>query len=497
MKLQFLKVLSLFSACGIFSFSNAQCTLDAGADDTLICGESMRVELDAGWSLKSSGTNSDLFAIDFPSKSIGFACGSGGRMLKSINAGASFDTLASFTAYTLRALHFWNESVGLVAGDNGHLFRTLDGGMNWDSIYTGSSGSLFTLQFVTSRIGFLGGDNGTMLKSTDSGKVWTSATTGLPSGSGIQVHSLNFVDSLTGFASVGNQIFKTTNGGQSWNALTPSFVVTYKDLFFLNKDTGFACGVAGVTFVIRTTDGGQTWQQVLTQNGGSFQSLGMTANQTLVLVGSGIWKSSDLGINWRYSASAPQSDFDQYLFWFTSLSCKNFSQGIAVGPSGKIYRNNLIDSVVWSPSLGINDSTSASPVFSPTFTNTYFVSARVDSSCVAYDDITLYVKPLLLKPIYSQVASCEDTVLLKAETNLPSSISHVHFEWTPAKHLDDPNSSMVKALVKENVTYQVKVNTPNACSDSLSVKIGLDFGFALKNPNPTTVCGVPLQIQVD
>jgi photosystem II stability/assembly factor-like uncharacterized protein len=49
----------------------------------------------------------------------------------------------------------------------------------------------------------------------------------------------------------------TEDGGDSWFDTSPEGIAQLNDVYFISKDTGFACGFDGQ--IIRTTDGGYTW----------------------------------------------------------------------------------------------------------------------------------------------------------------------------------------------------------------------------------------------
>jgi photosystem II stability/assembly factor-like uncharacterized protein len=55
-------------------------------------------------------------------------------------------------------------------------------------------------------------------------------------------------------------IFNTTDGGWSWQPVTPPIVADYRGVAFFNPDTGVACGDMGT--IIRTTNGGGAWDSI-------------------------------------------------------------------------------------------------------------------------------------------------------------------------------------------------------------------------------------------
>ncbi len=67
------------------------------------------------------------------------------------------------------------------------------------------------------------------------------------------IYSLNFIDTLTGWAGMDSGIKKTTDGGETWNLQ----YANGNNPFFLDKNIGFATG--GVGEIVKTTDGGINW----------------------------------------------------------------------------------------------------------------------------------------------------------------------------------------------------------------------------------------------
>lgn len=65
-------------------------------------------------------------------------------------------------------------------------------------------------------------------------------------------------DSLVYICGCGPVMFKTTDGGQNWEALTLPTQEHLWDLYFFGPDTGFVVG--NVSTILRTTDGGASWE---------------------------------------------------------------------------------------------------------------------------------------------------------------------------------------------------------------------------------------------
>ncbi len=88
-----------------------------------------------------------------------------------------------------------------------------------------------------------------LYSSDDGGGTWSS--TAYPGG------ALIFTDSQTGLA-LGKEIYKTSNGGQSWNRIGR---VTWEgDFYFLNEQIGWAVARDGEQIaLVQTSNGGQKW----------------------------------------------------------------------------------------------------------------------------------------------------------------------------------------------------------------------------------------------
>ena len=249
---------------------------------------------------QKSGFHNDLYGVAFFDNSTGLVVGRAGLILKTTNAGASWDSVQSRTTQNLISVSVngttgmavgmagtvlrtndigatWvlqesgtNNSLNSVAylgsnswvtvGNGGTIFRTSDGGSNWLDVSSFGGVSSVTLQsvsFANSNIGLIAGNDGTILLTTDGGISWAkpnSATTST-------LYSVSMVSPTTATA-VGayGTIIHTTNGGLTWTT-TPSGVSNnwLYGVSFVDSSKGFAVGTFGL--FLHTNDGGTTWLQ--------------------------------------------------------------------------------------------------------------------------------------------------------------------------------------------------------------------------------------------
>lgn len=202
--------------------------------------------------------------------------------------------------YFLDSLTGWVVTNGGGSGtDSALCLKTTNGGTNWtEQIKT--YGLFNAVQFVDINTGYIAADRGPgfMLKSTNSGVNWIQTFNG---GDGLT--DLFFVNKDTGWAtdpggSFGVGIIKTANGGINWTQqLSGSFFP--QKLFFINSDTGWAGSADWKLY--RTTNSGQVWELQYTFSGSSILSLFFKNGIEGLVGGAGsgnIQYTTNGGFNW-------------------------------------------------------------------------------------------------------------------------------------------------------------------------------------------------------
>ena len=87
-----------------------------------------------------------LHAICFPTPFTGYAAGSGGAIIKSVDGGTSWTVQYSGTSNVLTSVFFINEVKGFAVGYTGSILRTIDGGLNW-TVITSFTSQAFVFRF--------------------------------------------------------------------------------------------------------------------------------------------------------------------------------------------------------------------------------------------------------------------------------------------------------------------------------------------------------------
>ncbi|MBN1633100.1 MAG: T9SS type A sorting domain-containing protein [Ignavibacteria bacterium] len=204
--------------------------------------------------------------------------------LKSTNGGLTFQNLTSNTitgpgdTLKLNTVFFTDAATGYIAGNDGFIYKTTNGGNNWFSLNSGATAAIYEMYFPVSGTGYAAGGlggTGFIIKTTNGGTNWTTQTIpAIPSNN--YLNAINFVDANTGYVTGGGVIvantiaLRTTNGGLNWelfNVTTINPNIRYDiggGVYVFNQNLAYAAGVNAN--IVRTTDGGVTWEKLFPEN---------------------------------------------------------------------------------------------------------------------------------------------------------------------------------------------------------------------------------------
>lgn len=176
----------------------------------------------------------------------------------------------------------------------------------WKWVHPGPQGNtIHKLVFSGTTHGWAAGENGTLLRTTNGGSTWSPCF----AGNFENLSELDFADSLKGILCSGPDILVTTDGGRSWD-LTYRFPGYSIDaLKMLNQDTAFVGISNGIGKLYGTTDGGQTWNELLGNLPDAILDIDMRPAGNGVLVGTGgmAMKTANYGQSWT---GLPLGTFD-------------------------------------------------------------------------------------------------------------------------------------------------------------------------------------------
>ncbi len=265
------------------------------------------------WTRQRAGTMAWLHAVFFLDQNHGWAAGSRGILLRTVDGGKSWQASPSSTEDVVRDIFFVDQQNGWMVCEvnvyqletkedpRAYLMKTTDGGGHWrrvdikgvdvDAILVralfrrggrgwafGEAGAIYTtrdagdtwtrLQSPTRRLllggifideyrGWLVGAAATIIQTSDGGDTWYQSS--LPQvQKSIRFTATSFVDNRLGWA-VGSSgsVYRTINGGRTWQQQNSGVATDLLDVKFVDAVEGWAVGAEGT--IIHTNDSGLHW----------------------------------------------------------------------------------------------------------------------------------------------------------------------------------------------------------------------------------------------
>jgi photosystem II stability/assembly factor-like uncharacterized protein len=217
----------------------------------------------------------------------------------------------SGTTQNLYDIKFINKYTGWALGDAGLVLKTTNGGTNWINVPNPSmSKPLTEIHPVNSNIVYFVGAHSTYIKTTNGGANWIEIRNG-PYGSGMGFESVFFLNKDTGWACGNMRVLRTTNGGQTFDDSAGIFWGSLHDMYFKDFNNGIICGDGKV---FKTTDGGSNWFDTNVPTNGwapMFMKIGIAEKKYVWVAGynrAGVYKSTDFAISWNETDTVHGAD---------------------------------------------------------------------------------------------------------------------------------------------------------------------------------------------
>ncbi|MEP7361592.1 MAG: YCF48-related protein, partial [Chloroflexota bacterium] len=123
-----------------------------------------------GWSFVNTTPLSGFFGADFIDANQGWAVGY--DFMKTIDGGQTWShVLAPSTVF--RDVAFADALHGWAVGDGGRVLATVDGGASWTPQTSGTAADLWTVEALSPSVAWIGGSGGFCARTLDSGASWT------------------------------------------------------------------------------------------------------------------------------------------------------------------------------------------------------------------------------------------------------------------------------------------------------------------------------------
>jgi photosystem II stability/assembly factor-like uncharacterized protein len=270
-----------------------------------------------GWQLVTVRAGAGLRAVRFASDRRGWIAGEGGLLVTTSDGGTTWVDQPAPGGRRLNALSFSDTLNGFAAGDSGTVLRTQNGGVSWTAVPVPRRVNLLALSVAHGAV-YVTGEDGTGWRSTDGGGSWIPLDLATDSRSDIRgVHAFS-PDSVL-FLGAGGAVRISHDAGRAFRWGRHPYLGPLASFHFASRTHGWACSDR-FPVVLRTTDGGATWQlpagttssgvwqQKLTAGGAIGNTMVISPadkNRLYVALGATIFMSTDRGDTWRGTASAP------------------------------------------------------------------------------------------------------------------------------------------------------------------------------------------------
>ncbi len=202
----------------------------------------------AQWVNLASPTTTNLYATYFSNYDTGYAVGgniNSSLFLKTTNGGADWNVITNTQTKWIYDVVFINDSVGIACGYEGAIYKTTDAGLTWEAKPSQTIAWLYSITKKPDGTLFAVGQDGILIKSINQGDNWTPAVS-----STIQTMlDIQFYDNNIG-AAVGyaGEMIYTTDGGNNWGVRLMGTPISMTGLWILSPDTLVICGMQGKVY---------------------------------------------------------------------------------------------------------------------------------------------------------------------------------------------------------------------------------------------------------
>jgi photosystem II stability/assembly factor-like uncharacterized protein len=196
-----------------------------------------------------SGSN-PLFDVFFLNNQEGMVAGYS-KLYQTIDTGLTWQQVAISNPTALGIgerpwIHFIDNNTGWIASESG-IIKTNGNISNWQICNVPPNtfdNSSFSTVFGASSTTVYMANRGRIYKSINGGTDFLQVAQ-LPPEAGGVIPDLHFVNDNTGYVNAGNRIYKTTDGGLTWQAVVALGNDYIIEIHFTDANHGWACGTRG------------------------------------------------------------------------------------------------------------------------------------------------------------------------------------------------------------------------------------------------------------
>lgn len=286
-----------------------------------------------------TGFTKTIWGISFVDADHGwFASQDGGKIYYTTDGGATWNSTVSNGLIVPNFVYFESLTTGFITNNNnGDIYKTTDGGLSWTGVASGPEPMYGLTKFGS--VYYAAGKYGALYKSTDAGDSWTSL---VPTITTETLRQIRFKTGTFGLAAGGSTttadnlgfLLKTTDGGATWNDVGYNFTLQVYSFAMPTMETWYAG--TGNNKLFKTTDAGATFTQQtnpISSTSADFYDMGFADELTGYAASStgNILKTVDGGTTWTLT-NTPFGTTTVY-----GLKVFNAQKVIAVGGSAKAF----------------------------------------------------------------------------------------------------------------------------------------------------------------
>ncbi len=242
-----------------------------------------------GWRQAKVPVSVLLTALDAPTPNTVWAVGHDGIVLKSEDAGESWDKVLTGQQINRLLVDDYRRAIAEAEADPAfppERLETLQFNLD-DAIAQQEDGvfrTLLDVRFRDENNGFVLGSYGLLLVTRDGGRNWRPLNSALGNPDGFHLNAIAFVDDSVLIAGEAGALFRSRDGGEHWQALESPYDGSFFGLQLLGDGRVMAYGLRGHAF--ESDDRGDSWQRVELPVGRSIAGSTRLRDGTVVLVGS-------------------------------------------------------------------------------------------------------------------------------------------------------------------------------------------------------------------
>ena len=238
----------------------------------------------AEWEEVDNGVEYDLNSIRFSNPKVGCIVGNRGTLIHTVDGGETWLRREIRTKHNLNGIFYADQDHGWVVGDEGTILATTDGGKTWSPQKSETPNNLTGVHFIDAKEGWVVGLRGTILHTTNGGEIWEAQSIGTAlgeskpqyqrtrrtKGSPIQsLTSVHFANPQRGWATgLFGLLLTTDNGGKTWKSQDVGLRVgrwgkrvSLKDIHLHGMEQGCIVGEGGT--LVHTNDGNKWYPRNL------------------------------------------------------------------------------------------------------------------------------------------------------------------------------------------------------------------------------------------